>query len=518
MQKYMKVVKRILITIALSFLVGAPAFAHAPSDIVGEHDELVSQLRTDCYDVYKPQYDVVKLTIPAIAPQDINLEELGEIPEDIQASLGFSNEDLAELSAMVEEFSAFQAPYAQDVYKNLAQVNLDLTKCYIEHLADEPELKANAETLHQQAQANFDAINNYDFAGAFTSTTESSNTVSVPAHSSKTVRLKTYCLDGSRGVPQAGEMYYLAGSINELQSEGICEAIQAAGTTGNVGSVQADIWTKFDTTPKAPVTPSNSITNFFASIVAALTKVAGIPVPTVTETNIAENSLLSASRQNEVIVEAISTGSFTSLDVTITNLTDQELTLDMSCLTFVPKKVEINVDEDTNENEINVNLNTNSNTNTDDNSNTTEEDDNESDYDDHSTASQRLGSDDIIDNNPPPLPPNPPEPDDTLDLEELKKKVEDAVREAEKKFKDNPTEDTLKDFLKETQKCMLLGCGAEDAIDSVGENWQKAVDQAVDAYKNNPSQNTRDALQRATELGQMLGSDTNAAVDALIGN
>lgn len=503
----MGVVKKILITTALSFLVGLPAFAHAPSDAIGEHDELVSQLRTDCYDVYKPQYDLARLNIPVVAAQDINLEDLGEIPEDIQASLGFSNEDLAELSAMVEELSAFQAPYAQDAYKNLAQVNLDITSCYIEHLTNEPELKANAEQLHQQAQANYDAISNYDFAGALTSNgasiTESSNTVSVPAHATKTVRLKTYCLDSGRGVPQAGEAYYLAGSLKELQSEGICEVIQAAGSTDNTGSVQADIWTKFDTTPKA------FVKNFFSNIAAALIRVAE---------NVTDNSLLSASRQNEVIVEATSTGSFTSLDVTITNLTDQELTLDASCLTFVPKKVEINIDEDTNEDETNVNGNTNSNT--ENNSNATNQDanDNETNYDDHSTASQRLGSDNVIDDNPPPLPPQPPEPDDTLDLEELKKKVEDAVQEAEKKFKDNPTEDTLRDFLKETQKCMLLGCGAEDAIDSVGENWQKAVDQAVDAYKNNPSQDNRDALQRATELGQMLGSDTNSAVDTLLGN
>lgn len=518
----MGVAKKVLITIALSFLAGSPAFAHAPSDAIGEHDELVSQLRTDCYDVYKPQYDLARLSIPAIAAQDINLEDLGEIPEDIQASLGFSNEDLAELSAMVEEFSAFQAPYAEDAYKNLAQVNLDITSCYVEHLADEPELKANAETLHQQAQANFDAINNYDFAGAFTSTTESSDTVTVPAHTSKTVRLKTYCLDGSRGVPQAGEMYYLAGSINELQSKGICEAIQAAGTDGNSGSVQADIWTKFDTTPRASVTPSNSITNFFSKILAILTKIAGIPI--ATETNSEDNSLLTASRNNEVIVQATSTGSFTSLEVTITNLTDQELTLDTSCLTFVPKKFDIsmkNDDEDKKNNE-DQNVNSNMNTNTEDedesNEDTAEDDANNEYSDDYDNHSQRLGSDNIIDDNPPPLPPDPPEPDETLDLEELKKKVEDAVREAEKKFKDTPTEDTLKDFLKETQKCMLLGCGAEDAIDSVGENWQKAVDQAVDAYKNNPSQDNRDALQRATELGQMLGSDTNSAVDTLLGN
>lgn len=514
--KYMEIVKKILHTVALSFLIGSPAFAHAPSDTIGEHDELVSQLRRDCYDVYKPQYDLARLSIPAIAPQDINLEDIGEIPEDIQASLGFDSEDLAELSAMVEEFSAFQAPYAQEAYKNLAQVNLDITNCYIEKLADEPELKANAEQLYKKAQADYDAISNYDFAEAFTSSNESTNTVIVPARSTKTVRLRTYCLDGGRGIPSVGETYYLAGSLKELQSEGICEAIQAGNSGDTSSSVQADIWTKFDTTPKASITPGERITNFFASIIAALTKVAGIPI--TTETDISDNSLLTASQNNEVIVEATSTGSFTSLDVTITNLTDHEITLDTSCLTFVPKEYDITIVDETEENTEETDINSNSNTNTENESDEdTSEDDANNEYsDDYGNHSQRLGSDNIIDDNPPPLPPDLPEPDDTLDLEELKKKIEEAVREAEKKFKDDPTEDTLKDFLKETQKCMLLGCGAEDAIDTVGENWQKAVDQAVDAYNNNPSQSNRDALQRATELGQMLGSDTSTAVDTLL--
>ncbi len=519
----MEVIKKVLIIVAGSVLVGWPALAHEPSSDIGEHDGLLLQLQTNCYNIYKPQYDMARLSIPTVAAQDINLADIGEIPEDIQASLGFTDEDLAELGTMLEEFNSLQAPYAQDAYKNLAQVNLDLTNCYIEQLANEPELKANAEQLHQQAQADYDAISNYDFAGALTSieasTNESSDMVSIPAHASKTVRLKTYCLDGGRGVPSAGEAYYLAGSIQELQSEGLCELIQTASDLDSIGSVQADIWTTFDTTPRATVTENTSTTNFFFLMAAALTKIGGVQTIVDTSTNTESNSLIAAARKNEVIVEATSTGSFTSLDVTITNLTDKELTLDTSCLTFIPKKVEIDIDEDEENNDepdINMNINTNDYESDEE---ATEDDNTYDEYSDESdNHSQRLGSDNVIDDNPPPLPPLPPEPDDTLDLEELKKKIEEAVREAEKKFKDNPTEDTLKDFLKETQKCMLLGCGAEDAIDSVGENWQKAVDQAVDAYKNNPSQSNRDALQRAAELGQMLGSNTDSAIDILLSN
>ena len=76
---------------------------------------------------------------------------------------------------------------------------------------------------------------------------------------------------------------------------------------------------------------------------------------------------------------------------------------------------------------------------------------------------------------------------------------------------------TLKDFLKEAQKCMALGCGETDPMDGVGDAWQKAVDSALERYNNDPSDLNREQLERATEIGQMLGSNTDAAVGALLG-
>lgn len=228
-------------------------------------------------------------------------------------------------------------------------------------------------------------------------------------------------------------------------------------------------------------------------------------------------SLYEAQQRELVLVEATSPGTYTALDVTIHNFSEQTLELDTECLTFIPK---VGPKNKSNTTDKNVDIDTTDDNDTadeDTDTDTTDEESSDNADVDPEHGSQRLMSDDIIDDLPP-LPPDPPESEDTLDLDKLREKIEQRVRDAKKKYNENPSEDNLKDVLKETAKCMALGCSEENALDDVGDTWQKNVDQATKDYQADPSQENFDALKRATEIGQMLGSNTDAAVGALVGD
>jgi len=493
----------------ISLLLVLPVLAHeVAGDTTVDHASILNDLQTKCYDVYKPQYDSARATLPTVALLDINIAEIENIPNSIRTSIGLTEEGLAELPQVATEAKMFIAPYAQQSYLDLAQMNIDLATCYSEHLANDLSLRINAEQLRQQAQDRYDAIASYDFVQAFTSTATGSTTLLVPAHNSKTVRLRTYCLDTGRGVPTAGEIYYLAASVDELQTAGICALLQSAETLTDISNVQAEIWSNINTTPKASgeITPASAQSTWklmamivvssivligsgllgvkrvvpkpvwiVSAVVAAGVIAAGsiaIATKTVSASSLTDNAVVRSARSGDIVVQAVSTGSFSALDVTITNLTATDLTLDTSCLTFIPQ---------------------------------------------HGGEFQRLGSDDIINNTPPPLPLDLPLPEETLDVDELIKEFEKKLPEAESAFVDTPNEDTLKNLIEKIQKCQLLGCeGADDATATTAAAWKKALDQTVDTYKNNPFNIHRQELQRATEIGQMLGSDTAAAVELLL--
>ena len=541
---------------------------------MADTETTLAELRSQCYDVYKAQSDEARLYLPTVASQDINIAELN-LPEVFQQNLGVSNEDLAGLDEMLRQANEFMAPYAQEAYLDLAQINIDLANCYIENGAD-------AEALRAEAQATYDTIAAYDFLQAFSSTATGSPTVTVAPHSTKSVRVRAYCLDGGRSVPNVGEEYYLAGTLDQLQGEGLCQTIQSAQDFSAVSAAQGEIWSTStalrpsseldgvteSTTPTSdaqtetegissvelvqyagllpaiqadisnPVAAGVAVTGGVLTIISLLALVlhwgpkplsiggvligtgliAGgiivIATRTASATEIAQPSLYDAAKKNQVIVQATSTGSFTSLDVTITNLTDETLTLSTTCLRFVPKT--ISLDSDLAGSYDNYDYDIGDITSGEVDIEDLDESYDEAEYDEGHNA-QRLGTGDVIDDDPPPLPPPPPEPDDTIDIEELKRKVEKQMDEARKKFEENPTEETLKDFLKEAQKCMALGCGDTDPMDGVGDAWQKAVDSALERYNNDPSDLNREQLERATEIGQMLGSNTDAAVGALLG-
>lgn len=521
--------------VALGVVTAVPALAN--------NDAALVDLRSQCYDVYKAQYDDARAYLPAVASQDINLDAL-DLPPSFQEQFGVSTEDLAGLSDALKQANEFMAPYAQEAYLALAQINIDLADCYLAH-------GANAQALRDQAQANYDAIQAYDFQQAFNSTPTGTPTVTVPAQSTTQVRLRAYCLDSGRSVPDVGEEYYLAGTLDQLQGDGLCQTIQAAQNFNDVSAAQGAIWsTNTALQPSSEldgITPGNGTQTVQATerhpIALGAAAVGGglvlfsilalalhwVPKPlsisgiiigvglaiagVASATEIAQPSLHEAAQQQQIIVKATATGSFTALDVAITNLTATDLTLSTTCLRFVPKTVSFDPDLSTSYDNYDFNIEDITSGEVD--WEELEDSYNETEGDEGHQA-QRLGTGDIIDDNPPPLPPPPPEPEDTLDLEELKRKVKDQVDAAKKAFEENPTEDNLRDLIEEAQKCLAIGCGDDDPLGDVGKNWQKNIDEAAERYRQDPSDLNREALERAAEIGQMFGSDTDAAVDILV--
>ncbi len=561
-------------------------------------DAVLQSMYDDCYAVYNPQFIAAQEMLPA-APLDIDLESLNNIPE----GLGLDADTLSGLSEMLAESKAILAPMTQQAYADLAQLNVDLTKCYAAKAEAAPELLPQAQVLVERAETDLAEIAAYDFTKSYEPSPSGTTVVTVPARATKTIRLRTYCLDGDRGTPTAGEEYYLAATAAQLQDDTLCDLLRQANTPQDIGNLQTAIWSTIDTTIKpsaeaaeetadkaattnqnklgekakkksaigADESTQNTLSNLLAARpvvagglmgvglsdivlfsilgllwrkqfsakrkigvlvgigVGVLTAAAGVtlwfwsPQPASADTT-AEASLLTAARDGQVLIKAVSTGSFTSLDVTITNLTGQAVTLDTSCLTFIPTTSTPPAGTTTTSSDTGSVTDGNGDETGDETANDDSADDSTSEdgttdedwFDDDVHESQRLVSDDIITDDPPPLPGDPPLPEDTFDIEKLKKETEQKVRDAKKKFEENPTEDNLKDLMKETAKCQAVGCSEGDALDSAGDAWQKAVDQAVKDYQSDPSRDNLQALKRAAEVGQMLGSNTGAAVDIIL--
>ncbi len=549
------------------------------SPAVGESissEALLEDLRTNCYDVYQPQFVAASAAIPGITTEQIDWTELGDsIPEEMRSQLGIDSEALAGLQEMMAEATNFMAPYTKEAYLGAAQVKVDLAQCYVDHGA------INAQPLLQDAQDQYTAIENYDFEAAYNNEAPGTSAVTVLAGETKQLRIRTFCLDGGRGVPATGEEYYLAGSVYDLQGEGLCNLLRSATASSAMTTTQVDIWTNYNTAlkPSSDLDPNtstmsrsdqalllvteNALGNLGTVIQAGPEKtilnavnavpnmvglglaigggllllgsivcgaahwlprpvwiiglVAGVGLAAVGITTVVAKtagateqaipSLYDAASSGQVTVAARSNGSFTSLDIAITNTSTANLTLDTSCLTFIPKTINFS-NSDFNEGDFDYDYDR---------------------YDDSgeevSHASQRLGSGEIIDDNPPPFPwwPPLPEPEDTLDLEELQKKTREALDEATKKLKENPTEDNLEEVMRQRARCEALGCNeGTDADDKnweeVQKAWQQGVDKAVENYQKDPSDYNREELERAVELGQFVGADTDAAVEILISN
>ena len=53
-------------------------------------------------------------------------------------------------------------------------------------------------------------------------------TISISSEETKVFRLRTFCLDGGRSFPDIGSEYYLAGSVDVLNRDGLCKTLQEA--------------------------------------------------------------------------------------------------------------------------------------------------------------------------------------------------------------------------------------------------------------------------------------------------
>jgi hypothetical protein len=373
--------------------------------------------------------------------------------------------------------------------------------------------------------------------------------LTVAGHSQKRVSVRTYCIDSDRSVPENQETYYLATDASHLQGSSLCDVVNQATDPEKIAAAQGNIWENINTIPKAesggtgalPAADDQESTHtwvdsiptpvaqaatavgslaLLATLIVGVSKFGGMtmagksgwvvgmvvsaavaagggavwyaqntPQPsTKTNTNASAvvntnqepataglpTSLVEAQQAGQVVVEATANGSFTSMDVTVHNLGDQSLTLNMECMIFIPDTV---IPDELN--------------------------------------SQRLISDDVI-SEPPLTPDDPPEPEETLDLDKLQKEFERKVADEKQKYDEDPTEQNLKDLMKDLAKCQLVGCSQEEVGNDLGESWQQNVDQATKNYQQNPSDENYNALKRAVEIGQLLGSDTQAGVDLLI--
>lgn len=236
-----------------------PAHAETSTD---EIPAVLQTLQSDCFEKYQKQFFDDKATLSYLSNTVVDLSQLGDISsqtgltQEYLNSMGITQEYLDSLQAEVQQYQPdiqqTQTSSLQQGYHDLAQVNVDLAKCYEDKLANYPDLLANAQALEATAEQQLQTVDSFDFS-TLSATPTMKTTVTVPAHRTKSLTIKTFCLDPYRHSPEDGEEYYLAASVNDLQDGKLCDVLKTAqaDTIGNTAQTdtQFSIWNTANTQP-----------------------------------------------------------------------------------------------------------------------------------------------------------------------------------------------------------------------------------------------------------------------------
>lgn len=527
------------------FILGIANAKPAQAADLNQEKQLVETLNSKCYQPAKQEYNE---KLAALNTFDIEAIDFSQLPEYAEAFADYTDE----LEELMQNATVTMAGGAKDNFRTLVQVNVDLARCYEQELAAYPEYQTKVQEIISKTQGELQAIENYDFEALLRNSKSVTPTVIVPANSSRVFRLRTYCLDTGRSAPSGGEKYLLAGATDFL-NRGLCPILQKTQGGQNIALIQQEVWSNQEAVPiqTAAVTAISQTVpkvkawgaltiggvGFMILLILTIAKFASwgpagkilLPLGTILflvlggwgawqgkdldwykqfaktakveiQTVSGKPSLIDAYRQGKVGVQAVSPGTISSLDVRITNFTNQLLELDTACLFFVPQKAaganivsgETGAAEPGEETGVEVSGTSPTVA---------------------SEEAQRLTSAGTTGGGSP-LPGQPPSPYDPF--EQSKQLAKQNFDKALEKLKNNPTEENLKDTLEELSTCQALGCeGTGDAGDKIADAWQGEVDAATQAYQQNSTPENRGRLERATELGQAVGSNTDAAEKAL---
>lgn len=205
-------------------------------------------------------------------------------------------------------------PQIRSYYERTGQLALDVATCYVQALAERPRLQKRAQAYVEDLHAQVAATRELDIDALLVTGAPATQTLTLAPRERRQVRLRTYCIDSVAGPPEAGDRYILMGSVDQLNKRAYCRLLREGLETGNVGAVQGRIWAQEQ--ERAEDVPASSA-----------------PAPGAT-------FLAEAQAAGDIGILAVSTGTITDLDVTLTNHTDRALTLDASCAAFVPLGIE----------------------------------------------------------------------------------------------------------------------------------------------------------------------------------
>ena len=156
-----------------------------------------SKLKSVCFEQYQDQFATKRKSVSA---------------RGLKKDQEINQSDLEELKTGDKEWN---------------QVAVDLLSCYEENLTEFPEYQSRAKELKQAAQKKLAEVDTFDFTKLISAKTITP-TISLLSGETKVFRLRTFCLDGGRSFPDIGSEYYLAGSVDILNRDGLCKTLQEA--------------------------------------------------------------------------------------------------------------------------------------------------------------------------------------------------------------------------------------------------------------------------------------------------
>lgn len=191
-----------------------------------------------------------------------------------------------------------------------ADLAIEVATCYERELAGDRSLRAAAGELLAELRTRRAELEALDFALFYTTGGPAEATLTLAPKEEKTVRLNTLCIDRFAQPPAAGMTYVLAGTVDALMKPELCDLLRRAASDENLARAQNAVW-RLEQQRATPETPS--VQPVSGSVGA-----------------------YAAQSDRRLAVTATATGTLTTLDATFTNLSDQPLSIDTSCATFVP--------------------------------------------------------------------------------------------------------------------------------------------------------------------------------------
>lgn len=205
---------------------------------------------------------------------------------------------------------AVLATNAKDDALQRLDLTIELATCYEKQLRRFTKAKQQVAARLTDLRNEREALAAGDFSTFFATGEPATAVIELAPREQKRVRLRTLCIDRFAPPPQAGTPYILSGTVDEVKKPTLCGLLRSAQAGGNLAPSQNAVW-QLEQHHMDESTPA----------VEAAEGSAG---------------MFAAQRDGSLFVTAEATGTLTALDITLTNATDNPLSVDTSCAYFVP--------------------------------------------------------------------------------------------------------------------------------------------------------------------------------------